>query len=68
MTIREKYYQRILEESRIRHKKVDGSSTISTPVEKKVNWEKLSEHFKKMVYGKNMDGHLERVDVTIHKT
>lgn len=54
-----------MEESRIRHKKVE-SRTISTPVEKKVNWEKLSQHFKTTIYGKNMDGHLERVDTTIH--
>ena len=67
MTGKEKYYQRVLEKSRMRHKKVN-SGTISTPVEKKVNWDKLSEHFKTMVYGKNMDGHLERVDRTIHQT
>ena len=65
MTSREKYYRRILEESRIRHKKVD-SRTISTPVEKKVNWDKLSQHFKTTIYGKNMDGHLEKVGRKIH--
>lgn len=65
--IKENYYRKLLEKSHKRHKKTE-ISTISTPVEKKVNWDRLSEHFKTMVYGKNMDGHLEGVDATIHKT
>lgn len=65
--MREDRYQKLLEQSHIRHKKMN-SRTMSTSLEKRINWEKLSQHFKIMVYGKNMDGHLERVDVTIHKT
>jgi hypothetical protein len=61
-TERENYYQKLLEKSHKRHKKFDRSTSLK----KKINWDKLSEHFKTLVYGKNMDGHLERVDATIH--
>ena len=59
---RENYYQKLLEKSHKRHKKFDRSTFLK----KEMNWEQLSKHFKTMVYGKNMDGHLERVDATIH--
>lgn len=52
-TMRENYYQKLLEYSHRRHKKVN-SGTISTSIERKVNWDRLSEHFKNLTKnGKN---------------
>lgn len=65
--MRENYYNKILKKCHRRHNKVP---IIGTPkVEKQIDWEKLNNYFKSKVYGnKNMDGNLERMDATFHKT
>lgn len=49
-TKKEIYYDKILTKCHKRHKKVDDIRTISTNNDKKINWDKLSEHFKNSLW------------------
>lgn len=44
------YYAKLLERSHMRHKKVPKIGTLK--VEKQVDWQKLQNHFKKLVNAK----------------